>query len=119
MEFAALNSIEPQIQELALIDLFHAGEEWAKQRRPGALEAAKKQLTNLSGWLDGRDYLEDSFTAADLLMTTVLRIPRHTNLVADMPALDAYRLRCEARPAFQRALADQMAVFAKNAPSGT
>ena len=109
--FAALNTIEPRIQNLAEIDLFHAGEEWAKARRPAALEAATARLANLADWLRGRDYLEDRFTAADLLMTTVLRILRHTDLVAQVSVLEAYRLRCEARPAFQRALADQMAAF--------
>jgi len=109
--FAALNTMEPRIQNLAEIDLFHAEEEWAKLRRPVAVEAAKTRLANLAGWLGGRDYLEDRFTAADLLMTTVLRILRHTDLVQQMPALEAYRLRCEARPAFQKALADQMAAF--------
>ena len=49
-------------------------------------------------------------------MTTVLRILRHTDLVAQMPTLDAYLQRCEARPAFQKALADQMAPFAEHAP---
>jgi glutathione S-transferase len=44
-------------------------------------------------------------------MTTVLQIPRHTNLVAQIPLLDAYRARCEARPAFKKALAAQMADF--------
>jgi glutathione S-transferase len=48
---------------------------------------------------------------ADLLMTTVLRIPRHTDLVAQIPVLDAYRLRCEGRPAFKKALATHMADF--------
>ena len=110
--FAALNSIEPHIQNLTAIDLFHAQEDWAKQRRPAALTMAQTRLAALSDWLDGRDYLEDRFTAADLLMTTVLRIPRHTDLIAQMPVLEAYRLRCEARPAFERALADQMADFA-------
>jgi glutathione S-transferase len=114
--FAALNTLEPHIQNLGAIDLFHAGEEWAKARRPAAVDAVKARLTILSGWLDGRSYLEDRFTAADLLMTTVLRILRHTDLVAQMPVLEAYRLRCEARPAFQKALADQMAVFDENAP---
>jgi glutathione S-transferase len=109
--FAALNTIEPRIQNLAEIDLFHGEEEWAKQRRPAAVEAVNARLANLVGWLDGRDYLEHRFTAADLLMTTVLRILRHTDLVAQMPALEAYRLRCEARPGFQKALADQMAAF--------
>ncbi len=111
--FAALNSVEPNIQNLAAIDLFYAEQEWAKQRRPGAVEAVQARLADLSARLDGRDYLEGRFTAADLLMTTVLRILRHTDLVAQMPVLEAYRLRCEARPAFQKALADQMAPFAE------
>jgi glutathione S-transferase len=109
--FAALNSVEPHLQNLTAIDLFHAKEDWAKERRPGALQAAQTRLMALADWLDGRDYLEDRFTVADLLMTTVLQIPRQTNLVAQIPVLDAYRLRCEARPAFKKALAAQMADF--------
>ncbi|ATB29470.1 glutathione S-transferase family protein [Melittangium boletus] len=116
--FAALNSVEPSIQNLAEIDLFHPQEEWAKQRRPMAVEDVKTRLTSLSDWLEGKDYLEERFTAADLLMTTVLRILRHTELVARMPVLEAYRLRCEARPAFRKALADHLAPFARNAPPG-
>ena len=115
--FAALNSIEPHIQNLAAIDLFYAEEDWAKERRPGAVEMVEKRLDELTSWLDGRDHLEDGFTAGDLMMTSVLRILRHTDLVARRPALDAYRLRCEARPAFQKALADQLAVFAANPPA--
>src|SRR5215475_10941620 len=113
--FAALNSVEPHIQNLTAIDLFHADQEWAKQRRPAALELARTRLAGLSDWLDGRDYLEDRFTVADLLMTTVLRIPRQTDLIAKMPTLEAYRLRCEARPAFKKALAAQMADFTDEA----
>jgi glutathione S-transferase len=113
--FAALNSIEPHIQNLAAIDLFFAQEEWAKARRPGALDAVQKRLADLAACLDGRSYLEDRFTAGDLLMTTVLRILRHTDIVAKIPVLESYRLRCEARPAFQRALAAQMAVFERHA----
>jgi glutathione S-transferase len=114
--FAALNSIEPRIQGLSEIDLFSAGEEWGKLRRPAVIEAIKTRFKALSDWLGDRDYLEDRFTAGDLMMTTVLRIPRHTDLVAQFPNLEAYRLRCEARPAFQKALAGQMAPFAENAP---
>jgi glutathione S-transferase len=51
------------------------------------------------------------------MMTTVLRFLRHTSLIADIPTLDAYCRRCEARPAFQRALADQLAAFAGNEPA--
>jgi glutathione S-transferase len=113
--FAAMNTIEPQIQNLAAIDLFYAQQAWARARRPGAVEAAQKRLQDLAAWLGERDYLEGPFTAADLLMTTVLRILRHTSIVAQIPVLENYRLRCEARPAFQRALAAQMAVFARYA----
>lgn len=117
--FAAVNSVEPHIMNLALIDLFHPDEEWAKLRRPGAVEAVKGRLDCLSRWLEGRDFLEGSFTAGDLLMTTVLRNLRHTDLLEQIPALEAYRLRCEARPAFQKALADQMTTFAENEPAET
>jgi glutathione S-transferase len=109
--FAALNSVEPHIVNLVALDLFHAKEDWAKQRRPAALQLAQSRLNALADWLHGRDYLEERFTAADLLMTTVLRIPRHCDLVAQMPVLENYRLRCEGRPAFQKALAAQMADF--------
>ena len=109
--FAALNTIEPVVLEFAGLDLFHAGEDWARQRRPAALKAAQTRLDALAGWLKERDYLEDRFTAADLLMTTVLRMPRHTDLIASIPVLETYRLRNEARPAFKRALDAQMADF--------
>jgi glutathione S-transferase len=49
-------------------------------------------------------------------MVTVLRFLRHTDLVARIPNLASYLKRGEARPAFQRALADQLAVYAANQP---
>jgi glutathione S-transferase len=114
--FAALNSIEPQVQNLAAIDLFYSNEEWAKLRRPSTVDAVSKRLAKLAAWLGRRDYLEDRFTAGDLLMTTVLRILRHTDLVGKVPALEAYRLRCEERSAFVKAMAAHMAPFAAHAP---
>jgi glutathione S-transferase len=114
--FAALNTVEPPLLHLLAIDLRHGEEEWAKLRRPAAVDAVKVRLAALSAWLDGRDYLAGRFTAADILMTTVLRFIRHTDLVAGFPVLDAYVKRCEARPAFQKALRDQMADYARNAP---
>ena len=115
--FAALNSIEPQVQNLALIDLFCAEQEWAKLRRPAAVEMVEARLNALAARLAGRDYLDDDrFTAGDLMMTTVLRILRHTDLVA-RAGLEAYQRRCESRPAFQKALADQLRPFAENAPA--
>lgn len=113
--FAALNTIEPPVQHLTQLDLSYAKEDWAKQRRPRALELAQSRLDSLSAWLTGREYLEDRFTAADIMMTTVLRIPRHIDLIAKMPVLEAYKQRCEARPAFKRALDAQMADFQNKA----
>jgi len=86
------------------------------RRRPTAIEAVQKRLTELEHWLGGRDYLEDRFTAGDLLMTTVLRILRHTDIVSGQLALKAYQERCEARPAFQKAMADHLKPFAAGAP---
>lgn len=114
---AALNSIEPHVWNLALIDLFYTNEDWAKQRRPGAAEFVERRLDALAARLGDREYLDDDrFTAGDLMMTTVLRVLRHTDLIASRPTLQAYQFRCEARPAFQKALADQLAPFSRNAP---
>jgi glutathione S-transferase len=113
--FAAVNSVEPPIQNLAAIDLFHASEAWAQARRPMVVEMVQKRLTALEDWLDGRDYLENRFTAGDLLMTTVLRMLRHTDIVSERPALNAYKGRCEARPAFRKAMADHLRPFAAGA----
>jgi glutathione S-transferase len=115
--FAALNTIEPPIQNLTEIDLFHSEAEWAQSRRPAVVDRVKTRLTELAHRLEGRDYLDGRFTAADLLMTTVLHNLRHTDLLAQTPPLAAYCLRCEERPAFQRAMKGQMATFAKNAPA--
>ena len=106
--FAALNSVEPAVMTLIGVDLFHAAEAWAAQSRPVAVAAVQKRLAALEQWLGGRDYLEDRFTAGDLLMTTVLRILRHTDIVSARPTLRAYQERCEARPAFQKAMADHL-----------
>jgi glutathione S-transferase len=109
--FAAVNSVEPPIQNLAGIDLFHADEAWTHARRPMVVEMVQNRLGALEDWLDGRDYLEGRFSAGDLLMTTVLRMLRHTEIVAGRPALKAYQERCEARPAFRKALADHLRPF--------
>jgi len=112
--FAALNTIEPPVNALALMDLQHAHEEWVKLRRPAAVEEVKVRLGALSEWLQERDYLLGGFTAADILMATVLRLLRHTDIVAGFSVLDAYLKRCEARPAFRNALRDQAAEYARN-----
>lgn len=114
--FASLNSVEPPLQHLIEIDIFtKPGTEWAVLRRDSAIENVRRRLAALETYLSGRDYLEDAFSAGDLLMTSVLRIIKHTDILKDYPNIEAFRARCEARPAFKKAHADQMAMFAANA----
>ena len=108
----ALNSIEPFLMNVAVIDIFYANEEWAKLRRPGAVEFAHRRLSGLSKSLGEKPYLDgDRFTAGDLMMTTVLRMLRHTDIVTSDKRLAAYVERCTARAAFRRALDAQIGDF--------
>jgi glutathione S-transferase len=113
---AALNSIEPFVMNVALIDLFYAKEEWAKLRRPGAVDFVRKRLSALSKSLGDKPFLDgDRFTAGDLMMTTVLRILENTDEVSNDERLSAYVERCTARPAFKRALSAQLGDFRSTA----
>lgn len=109
--FAALSSVEPALMNLVAIDFFSAGEEWAKLGRPAAGAYARSRLQHLSEWLGEKAWLEGRFSLADLMMVSVLRTVRHTGLVGEFPNLSAYQARGEARPAFGRALAAQLADF--------
>ena len=109
---AALNSIEPFMMNVALIDILYANEEWAKLRRPGAVAFAQRRLSALSKSLGNKPFLDGHrFTAGDLMMTTVLRILKHTDIVSGDRCLAGYVERCTARPAFKRALDAQIADF--------
>jgi glutathione S-transferase len=113
---AALNSIEPYVMNVALIDLFYVNEEWAKLRRPGAVAFVQKRLAALANALGDKPYLDgDRFTAGDLMMTTVLRALKHTDIVTSDKCLAAYVERCTARPAFKRAIDAQIGDFRKAA----
>ena len=83
--------------------------------RPACRAAVHTRLDGLVAGLGDRDFLVGARGAADLLMTTVLRILRHTDVLDRYPVLAAYKARCEERPAFEKALADQMAAFAPRA----
>ncbi|MFL6688576.1 MAG: glutathione S-transferase family protein [Alphaproteobacteria bacterium] len=113
--FAAINSVEQFAQDYVLLGAFYENEEWAKLREPSAREQANARLAKLSERLGESKYLEDRFTAGDLMMSSVLRILRSTDVLDAFPNLAAYRARCEARPAFQRAIAGQLDDFKKNA----
>jgi glutathione S-transferase len=113
---AALNSVEPQVQNFATLDIFHGGAPWVEGYRPVAEAAVRRRLESLSGWLGDKAFLEDRFTAGDIMMSTVLRGLNGVGVLEDFPVLAAYLERCEARPAWKRALAAQIADFRANAP---
>jgi glutathione S-transferase len=117
--FAALNSVEPAIQHRVLLDIFYADQEWAKLRKPSADEFARLKLKRVSDRLADNQWLEgDRFTIGDLMMVTVLRLADRGRLLDGTPNLADYVARGEARPAFQRALEDQLATFRENEPQG-
>lgn len=102
--FAAINTIEPEIGELAAIDKFFADQAWAKERRPALLETAKARLATLDKHLAGGPYLVgNEFTAPDILMLSVLRFIQYTDLLNAAPNVVAYKARCEERPAWKKA----------------
>ena len=116
---AALNTIEPPIAMLGFMQLQPGGvAEGAQPLRDTIAGWVGMRLDNLVAFLDEREHLvAERFTAADLMMTTVLRMLRDTDLVAQRPTLAAYRDRAQARPAFRKALDAQLAAFARHAPA--
>jgi glutathione S-transferase len=114
---AALNSIEPHARNLLDLDDSGADAAWVEARRPPVEAILNERLAALSAWLGAKPYLEGRFTVGDLIMTTVLRELVDCGALARFPTLDAYRERCEARPAFGRALEAQMQTFRENAPA--
>jgi glutathione S-transferase len=99
-----------------LADVVFAKEEWAKLRREGALDFAKRRLKGLSVSLGDKTYLDgERFTIGDLMMATVLRIPAHTDLVTSDTRLGPYLQRCTSRPAFKKAFEAQLNDFKREA----
>ena len=113
---AALNSVEPAIFPLLMINVFNRGEAWTEEAKPKFLERLNGRLKCMSDALGDKEWLEGRFTIADLMLVTVLRQLRGGRTLEAFPNLAAFVARGEARPAFQQALADQLAVFAENTP---
>ena len=110
--FAAMNSVEPQVMNARMAEHFWADEPWAADFGRKAGEGLTGRLNRLSDWLSGKDYLEGRFSAGDLMMACVLREIAGSEHLAPYPELEAYCARCLERPAFKRALAAQLKVFA-------
>jgi glutathione S-transferase len=113
---ASLNSVEPAIFPLLMINLFNKGEPWTDEARPKFTARLHERLTCMSNALGDKEWLEDRFTIADLMLVTVLRQLRGGRILDEFANLAALVARGEARPAFKQALADQLAVFAENQP---
>jgi glutathione S-transferase len=107
---AALNSVEPAVWNVFVIDNLYPNEEWARLRRPSAVDFMNKKLDALASRLGDQPFLDGAhFTAGDLMMATVLRFHWDTSQLD--PRLVAYLQRCTSRPAFTRALDAQLADF--------
>jgi glutathione S-transferase len=117
--YAALSSIEPFVQFRTILNSFWADLEWAPAAKPTFDQLARLRLGQLSERLGEKEWLEgDRFTIGDLMMVSVLRIADRGQLLGQTPNLTAYVKRGEARPAFQRALNDQLATYREHEPQG-
>jgi glutathione S-transferase len=113
--FAALNSVEPFLMNLALVEFFTEDEEERSKRRPGVLAMAEKRLGELERGVGQREWLiGDEFTVADLMTSSVLKIAKSLDILGGFPTLLTYQERCFDRPAYRKAIADQCAVFARH-----
>jgi glutathione S-transferase len=110
--FAAVNTVEPPILELANARLLEGDKPWYKERLPLVEERVRGRLGQLSCRLGDADWLEGSFSAGDLMMVSVLLRLKSSGLLDEFPNLAAYVARGEARPAYKRAFAAQLAVNA-------
>lgn len=109
--FAALNTVEPPIVELDMAMLVERDESWYAARLPLLERRVRVRLGELSRRLGDAEWLDGDFSAGDLMMVSVLRRLSASRLLDEYPAIAAYVARGEARPAFKRAFAAQLAVF--------
>jgi glutathione S-transferase len=110
--FAVLSTMEPPILDLSIARLTEGGESWAAQRLPLFEGRIRERLGRLSNYLGDAEWLDGAFSAGDLMMAHALRRLTRSGLLNEYPNLAAYVARGEARPAFKRALAAQLAVQA-------
>lgn len=116
--FAALNTVEPPLVECTMAMLFERDKPWYDRRQPLLDDRARKSLSQLSSRLGDAEWLDGAFSAGDLMMAGVLFRSKPSGILNEYPNLSAYVARSEARPAFQRAFAAQLAVFTGSQPQG-
>lgn len=108
--FAALNTVEPPILELVTAKLLEDDKPWSKERLPLVEDRVRNRLNQLSARLGDADWLDDAFSAGDLMMVSVLLRLRASGILNEFPSLVAYVARGEARAAYKRAFAAQLAI---------
>jgi len=116
--FAALNTVEPAILELATARLLEGDKPWSKERLPLVEDRVRNRLGQLSVRLGNADWLDGAFSAGDLMMVSVLLRLKSLGILDAYPNLAAYVTRGEARPAYKRAFAAQLAINTGKPPDG-
>jgi glutathione S-transferase len=116
--FAALNTVEPPIVDRSMTTLLERNKTWYEERLPMLDDRVHVRLRELSDLLRNADWLDDAFSAGDLLMVTVLRRLSGSGILEKYSNLSAYVARGEARPAYKRAFAAQLAVVTGQPPAG-
>ena len=116
--FAALNTMEPVILELFIAKVLEGDKPWARERLALVEDRIRNRMGQLSARLGDADWLDGGFSAGDLLMVSVLLRVRSSGILDEYPDLAAYVARGEARPAYQRAFAAQLAINAGKPPAG-
>ncbi|MFI5034097.1 MAG: glutathione S-transferase family protein [Reyranellales bacterium] len=114
--FAALNTVEPPILDLVTARLLEGDKPWSKERLPLVEDRVRGRLKPFSARLGDADWLDRAFSAGDLMMVSVLLRLKASGILDEYPNLAAYVARGEARPAYKRAFAAQLAVNTGNLP---
>ncbi|KQZ26040.1 glutathione S-transferase [Duganella sp. Root1480D1] len=116
--FAALNTVEPPILEIVIAKFQEGDKPWSKERLPLIADRIRHRLGQLSARLGEAEWLDGEFSAGDLMMISVLLRARPSGILNEFPRLAAYVARGEARPAYQRAFAAQLAFNTAEPPAG-
>ncbi len=116
--FAALNTVEPPILDHGIATLVEHDKTWYEERLPILEDRVRVRLGELSSRLGDADWLDDAFSAGDLMMVAVLLRLKASGMLDEYPNLSAYVARGEARPAYKRAFDAQLAVFTGKPPTG-
>lgn len=116
--FAAVSTVEEPILELQTAVILEHDKGWSEERLPLIKDRVRKRLNQLSARLGDAEWLDGAFSAGDLMMVHTLQRLKPSGLLDEYPKLAAYVARGEARPAYQRAFAAQLAVFTGQSPSG-